>query len=81
MKKSEEIKRYMKTNENEEITNQKSLEFNENNSEREIHSDIGQPQETIKISNKQSNLIPKDIEKGEQRPRFVEGRKLTSERK
>ena len=37
----------------------KSVGGSKNSSKREVHSDKGLPQETRKISNKQSKLIPK----------------------
>ena len=43
---------------------------------REVYSNTGLPQETWKISNKQSNLAHlKELEKEEQSPKSVEGRK------
>ena len=35
----------------------KSMEYSKSSSGREVHSDIGQPQETRKIQKKQSNFI------------------------
>ena len=41
----------------------KSMGCSQSGIKREIHSDTGLPQETIKISNKNSNLTPKGIRK------------------
>ena len=41
----------------------KSLECSKSSSRREVHRDIGLPQETRKISNKQPKLPPKRIRK------------------
>lgn len=35
----------------------KSMEYSKSSSGREVHSDIGQPQETRKLQKKQSNFI------------------------
>ena len=48
-------------------------------SKREVYSDTVLPKETRKISNKQPNLTPKQLEKEEQKnPRVAEGNKSQS---
>ena len=45
-------------------------------SKREFYSNTSLPQETRKITNKQSNLTPKGTrEKNKQNPKLVEGKK------
>ena len=47
--------------------------YSKSSFKREVHHDIGLPQETRKI--KQPNLSAKRIRKKEQRPKSAEGRK------
>ena len=53
----------------------KSVGRSKSSSTREIYSDTNKPQEMRKISNKQSNLIPKQLEKEGQRIPKVSQRK------
>ena len=53
----EEIRKYLEMSNNENTTLQKSVR--QSSSKREVHNDIGLPQQTGKISNKQPNLPPK----------------------
>ena len=55
----EEIKKYVQANENEN-TIQKSMGHSKSSSKKELYSHTNLPQETRKISNKQSNLTPKE---------------------
>ena len=55
----EEIKKYLETNDNENMTTQNQKQ--QNSSKREVHSNTILPQETRKISNKQLILTPKPI--------------------
>jgi len=52
----------MENNENENKI-VKSLGLTDSNSKRQVYSNIGLPQETRKISNKQPNLTPKESRK------------------
>ena len=54
----EEIKRYIKTNDNEDTTIQKSMGHNKSSSEAEIYSNTILSQERRKNEIKQPNLIP-----------------------
>ena len=58
----EEIKKYLETNEM-ETPNPKSVGHSKSISKRKVYSDISLPRETRKISNKQSDLIPKGTRK------------------
>ena len=49
---------------------------NKSSSKKEVYSNIDLHQETRKISNIQSNLILKGIEKKIQSPKLTEGKKL-----
>ena len=59
----EKIKRYLKTNENENTTIQNLWHTAKAVLRGKIHSNTGLPQETRKLSNKQSNLTPKGTRK------------------
>ena len=55
----------------------KSIGCSKSSSKREVHSDIGLPPETNKISKDQPNQPPKiGGGEGEQNPKSAEGRKL-----
>ena len=58
---TEEIKKYLETNDNENTTPQKPLGCSKSSSKREVYSKTILPQETRNISNKQTKLIPKAI--------------------
>ena len=53
----------------------KPMGCGKSSSKREVYSYTSLPQETRKISNKQSNLTPKELEKEEQRKPKVSRRK------
>ena len=54
-----EIKKYLKTNDNEDTTTPKSMGRHKSRAQREIHSQTGLPQKRRKISNQQLNPPPK----------------------
>ena len=56
----EEVKKYLETNDNENTTIQNLWEAAKNSSKMEVYSNTILSQETRKISNKQSNLTPKE---------------------
>ena len=56
---TEKIKKYLETNENENMMIQKPMGHGKSSSKREVFSNKILPQETRKIPNKQPNLIPK----------------------
>ena len=58
---TEEIKKYLETNDNENTMPQKPLGCSKSSSKREVYSKTILPQETRNISNKQTKLIPKEI--------------------
>jgi len=75
-KEIEEIKKYLESNENGNTIVQNLWDAAKAvSSKREFYSNIGLPQETRRISNKQSNLTPKELKKKKQSPKLVEGRK------
>ena len=55
----EEIKKYLETNDNENMAIPKPMGCSKSSSKREVYSYKSLPQETRKISSKQSNLTPK----------------------
>ena len=55
----EEIKKYLETNANENMMIQNLWDAAKSSSKRVVYSNTILPQETRKISNKQSKLIPK----------------------
>ena len=56
----EEIKKYLETHDNENMMIQtKPMGCSKSNSKREVYRNTSLPQETRKISNKQSNFTPK----------------------
>ena len=55
----EEIKKYLETNDNENTMTQKPMGCSKRSSKSEVYSNTILPQETRKISNKQSNLTSK----------------------
>ena len=55
----EEIKKYLETNANKNTMIQKPMGCSKSSSKREVYSKTSLPQETRKISNKQSYLTPK----------------------
>ena len=55
----EEIKKHLETNDNEKTMTQKSMGCSKSSSKRGVYSYTSLPQETRKVSNKQSNLTPK----------------------
>ena len=55
----EEIKKYLDTNDNENTMTQKPMGCSKRSSKSEVYSNTILPQETRKISNKQSNLTSK----------------------
>ena len=57
----EEIKKYLETNDNENTIIQKRMGCIKSSSKMEVYSYTSLPQETRKISSKQSNLTPKGI--------------------
>ena len=57
----EEIKQYLETNDNENMTSQNLWECSKTSSKREVYSNTIIPEETRKISNKQPNLTLKAI--------------------
>ena len=61
----EEIKKYLETNNNENIMIQNIWDAAKG-AMREVYSNTILPQETRKISNKQPNLTPKQLEKEKQ---------------
>lgn len=67
-KKSEEIKN-LDTNENENKTIQKSMGHSKSRSKREVYTSTRLPQEIRKVSNEQSNLIPKGTKKEQIKPK------------
>ena len=71
---TEEIKKYLEANDNEH-DNPKPMGCSKSSSKREVYSNTILPQETGKISNKQSNLTPKELEKEEQTKPKVSRRK------
>ena len=77
----EEIKRYLKTNENEDTTIQKSIGCGKSNPKREIHSITGLCQKTKKSPNKQSNFTLKGTWTEEQTKPNVSERKDIIENK
>ena len=58
-----EIKKYLETNEKQKQNIPKSLECRKSGSKREVHTNIGLPQDTRKIPNKQPNFTTKGIRK------------------
>ena len=53
-----------------------SMRHSKRNSKMQVYSNTSLPQETRKITNKQSNLTPKGTrKKNKQNPKLVEGRK------
>ena len=67
LEKSEEIKKYLETNEKEnKHNNSNSMGHNNSSCKKELYNNISLPQETRKISYKQPNLIPKELEKEKQ---------------
>ena len=54
----EEIQKYLEKNDKDKLT--KSMRCSKSNFKREVHSNTSLPQETRKISSKQSNLTPKE---------------------
>ena len=72
----EEIIKYLETNINKSTTVQKSMRCSKSSSKRETHSDIGLPQETRKISNKQPNIPPKRIRKRKTKPKVSKRREI-----
>ena len=56
-----EMKKCLETNET--YNTPKSLECSKNSSKKECHSNTGLPQETRKISNKQTKFTPKKTRK------------------
>ena len=61
------IKKYFETSGNGNTSWQKSVRHNKSDYEKKVHSNIGISQETVKISNKQSNFIPKELQKEEEK--------------
>ena len=57
-----EIKKYLETNEDERTTIQNPMGHDKGSSKREVHSNKIIPQQTTKITNKQPNLPPKELE-------------------
>ena len=57
----EEIKKYLETNDNENMTTQNLWDAANSSSKREVYSNTILPQEIRNISNKQPNLTPKAI--------------------
>ena len=55
----EEIKKYLETNDNKNTMIQKPMGCSKSSPKKEVYSNTILPQETRKISNKQSNLTPK----------------------
>ena len=75
----EETKKYLETNDKENMMTQNPMGCSKSSSKREVYSNTILPQETRKISNKQPNLIPKAIRERRRRrkknPKLVEGKK------
>ena len=61
-----EIKKYFKTNDNEDTTIRKPLGCHKSSAQREINSDTGLPQKRRKISNWQLSHNLNELEKEEQ---------------
>ena len=59
----EEIRKYLKTDDNKNTTLQQSMENSKISSKGGVHSDTGLPQETNKQNLKQPNLPPKRARK------------------
>ena len=59
----EEIKKYLETNDNKKHDNPKPMRCSKSSSKREVYSNSVSPQETRKISNKQSKLTSKATRK------------------
>ena len=70
----EEIKKYVDTNDNENTTIQKSMGCSKSSYSREVHSYIGLPQKTRKISNNLTYHL-KELGKNKQNLKSAEGRK------
>ena len=72
-----EIRKYLETNENENKT-PKLMGCRKSSNNRKVYSSTILPQETRKISNKQTDLTPKGTrqrKKNKQNPKVVEGKK------
>ena len=70
-------KKYLDTNENENMTYQKSMGYSRSGSKKAVYRTSGPPQQTRKIPNKQSNCAPKGMRKKKNKlsPKSSEGRK------
>ena len=64
----EEIKKKLETNDNKSTMTQKPMGCSKNSSKKQV-SNTTSPQETRKISNKQSNLIPKATRERRKKPK------------
>ena len=78
----EEIKIYLKTNDNEDMPTQKPLGYTKSSAKRQVYSHTSLPQKTRKASNKKSKLTLKANRKRttnkqkKKSPKLIEGNKL-----